>query len=93
MKGAKLVFDMENKSFADEKPGLFRLLKMNRSPIVRFLTVLGMAAAGAGLMAAGLLAWIVGEEILFLAGVTAGAVFIAAGGLGFLKCLESRDLE
>ncbi|MEN8774751.1 MAG: hypothetical protein ABF379_12745 [Akkermansiaceae bacterium] len=93
MKGAEPAFDMENKSFEDEKPGLLKLLKTNRSSIVRFLVVLGMATVGAGMMAAGLLAWIVGEEILLLTGVTAGAVFIAASGLGFIKCLEARDLE
>jgi hypothetical protein len=42
-------------------------------------------------MAAGLLAWVVGEEYLLLAGVTPGAVFIAAGGLGFIRCLETAD--
>jgi hypothetical protein len=82
---------MENQTFEEKGPRIFKLPNWKRTSVVRFLIVLGMAAVGAGMMAAGLLAWVVGEEYLLLAGVTPGAVFIAAGGLGFIRCLETAD--
>ncbi len=82
---------MENKTFEEKAPRVFKLPNWKRTSVVRFLIVLGMAATGAGMMAAGLLAWVVGEKYLLLAGVGAGAVFIAAGGLGFIRCLDVAE--
>ena len=59
-----------------------------RKSIIKFAIVFGMAATGTAMMAGGLLAWIVGEKLLLLTRVSAGAIFIAAGGLGLLKCLD-----
>jgi len=48
-----------------------------------------MSATGVEMMAEGLLARVIGENRLLLTGVTAGAVCISAGGLGFIRCLAS----
>ncbi|MDF1712988.1 MAG: hypothetical protein P1U90_12170 [Akkermansiaceae bacterium] len=82
---------MENKTFEEKRARVFKLPKWKRTSVVRFLIVLTMSVTGVGMMAAGLLAWVIGENYLLLTGVTAGAVFISAGGLGFMRCLESID--
>ncbi len=41
------------------------------------------------MMLGGLFAWIIGEDILLFTGIIAGAIFICAGALGFLRCLDS----
>lgn len=82
---------MENTTCEEEKPRTLRLPNWKRNSVIQVLIVLGMAGTGAAMMAAGLLAWVVGEELLLLTGVSAGAVFIAAGGLGFIKCLDLSD--
>lgn len=55
-----------------------------------FLVVLGMAGAGMAMMMGGLLAWVVGESALLVTGVVAGAIFVSAGGLGVLRCLDGK---
>lgn len=76
------------KTTTEENVRLIKFPRWKRESVMKFVIALGMAGAGAGMVAAGLLAWVVGEEILLLTGVLAGSVFIAAGGLGFLKCLD-----
>jgi hypothetical protein len=74
-----------------EKGSCFYLQKWKRRLVVRFLVVLKMSATGVEMMAEGLLARVIGENRLLLTGVTAGAVCISAGGLGFIRCLASID--
>lgn len=62
-----------------------------RNAWIRGLVVAGLAGAGVAMMAGGLLAWVMGEGTLFVAGTVAGAVFIGAGGLGMLHCLDQNE--
>lgn len=79
---------METKT-TEEKIWQLRLPRWKRESIIKFITVLGMAGTGIGMMLGGLFAWIIGEDILLFTGIIAGAIFICAGALGFLRCLDS----
>lgn len=61
--------------------------------VLKYLLVFGMAAAGVGLMIAGIMAWTIGENDLLFTGFFTGAIFISAGGLGFLNCLDGKELK
>ena len=71
----------------------FKLPAFKWNGVVRFLVVAGLTATGMGMMAAGLLAWVVGETALLITGVVGGAVFVSAGGLGTLRCLDEMSRQ
>lgn len=66
-------------------------LGWKKKSVCQYLLVLAMAAFGVAMTMAGLLAWVVGEPALLMAGVTGGSIFIAAGALGMLRCLDGRQ--
>lgn len=66
----------------------FNLADVNKTKVLKYVTVVAMAAGGVGLMLGGCMAWIFGERFLLLTAFLSGAVFVAAGAMGFLKCLD-----
>ena len=66
----------------------FKLTDVNKSKVMKYVTVVAMAAGGVGLMMGGCLAWVFGERFLLLTAFLSGSVFVAAGAMGFLKCLD-----
>lgn len=78
---------METKSTAEDVR-YFRFPQWKRATIMKFLIVVGLAGTGVAMIAAGLLAWVVGEKALLVAGMTSGSILIAAGGLGLLRWLD-----
>lgn len=73
---------------SEKKVRSFKLPNVDKSKAMKYVTVVAMTGAGLGLMLGGCLAWIVGEELLLVTAFLSGAVFVAAGGIGFLKCLD-----
>ncbi|YCM45618.1 hypothetical protein V2O64_06250 [Verrucomicrobiaceae bacterium 227] len=55
---------------------------------MKYMTVVAMAAGGVGLMLGGCMAWVFGEGFLLLTSFLSGSVFVAAGAMGFLRCLD-----
>lgn len=78
---------METNSM-ESKVRSFGLPKFEKRRVMQYLTVVSMTGVGIGLMLGGCLAWIFGEELLLLAAFVSGAVFVGAGGIGFMKCLD-----
>ena len=66
--------------------------KFEKGKVMQYLTVVAMTGLGIGLMLGGCLAWIVGEELLLVTAFVSGAVFVGAGGIGFMKCLDDLKL-
>ncbi len=66
------------------------LPRPNRTALLKYLVVLGMGCAGTALMMAGGLAWVAGENIWFMTAFVAGSIFAAAGGIGFVTCLDGE---
>ena len=66
----------------------FKLTDVNKSKVMKYATVVAMAAGGIGLMMGGCMAWVFGEQLLLLTAFLSGSVFVAAGAMGFLKCLD-----
>ena len=71
----------------------FKLPTFRKGSSLRFLVIAGLAGTGMAMMAAGLMAWVVGESALFVAGVVAGAIFVSAGGFGVLRCLDQVGVK
>jgi hypothetical protein len=71
----------------------FKLPTVGKGSVLKLLVVAGLAGTGMAMMAAGLIAWVVGEHVLFVAGVVAGAIFVSAGGLGVLRWLDQPGVK
>ena len=83
---------MENQNDQD-RVLCFKLPTLGKERILRLLVIAGLAGTGMTMIAAGLMAWVVGESVLFVAGVVAGAIFVSAGGLGVLRCLDQVGVK
>ena len=57
---------------------------------LRYSTVAAMTLGGLGFMFAGAIAFAFNEHSVFFAAIVSGVILIAAGGMGFLKCLDQR---
>ena len=66
----------------------FKLADVNKTKVLKYVTVVAMAAGGVGLMLGGCVAWVFGEGFLLLTAFLSGSVFVAAGAMGFLRCLD-----
>jgi len=69
----------------------FKLADVNKIKVIKYVTVVAMAAGGVGLMMGGCMAWFFGERFLLLTAFLSGSVFVAAGATGFLKCLDDGN--
>lgn len=58
--------------------------------LLRYGTVTALTFSGIGLMMGGGLAWVAGELTMFFACFVSGAIFVASGGIGFLRCLDGK---
>jgi hypothetical protein len=74
----------------EEKPLRSFNLKGAAPDLLKYGTVTAFAFSGIGLMMGGGMAWVAGELTMFFACFVAGAIFIATGGMGFLKCLDGK---
>jgi len=74
----------------NEKVLRFQLPHWKWQKVLKYLVVLGMAGVGVAMMMGGFLAWVIGEQVLLVTGVVTGAVFVSAGGLGMLRCLDGE---
>ena len=78
-----------NEKEIDSSRTAFTWPRWNKKSVCQYLLVFAMAGVGVAMMMAGLMAWVVGEQVLLMAGVTGGSVFVAAGGMGLLRCLDA----
>ena len=91
--GKSQPVNVMNEKSERETVRLIAIPSLSREVVIKFLIVLGMAGMGIGLMIAGFMAWIVGENLLLFTGFFTGAIFISGGALGFLNCLDGREVE
>lgn len=68
----------------------FTLIREKLPDLFKFGTVTALTCGGMGLMIGGGLAWAMNENAMFFGCFIAGAIFIATGGMGFLKCLDVK---
>lgn len=69
----------------------FTLMKEKLPDLLKLGTVTALTCGGIGLMVGGGLAWSMNENAMFFGCFLAGAIFIATGGMGFLKCLDGKQ--
>lgn len=68
----------------------FTLAKEKVPALLKYGIVTALTLSGLGLTMGGILAWLANEKAMFFAFFVAGAIFVAAGSVGFLKCFNEH---
>lgn len=68
----------------------FTLIRDQIPKALKYGTVTALLCGGVGLMMGGVFALGFRENTVFFASFIAGAVFVASGALGFLRCLDGK---